>query len=511
MCEYAHAMGNGPGGLKEYWEVVERFPRLQGGFVWDWADQGLRQDAQEGEWWFAYGGDLGDEPNDGNFCINGLVGPDRTPHPGLLELKKVYEPVCVEPVDLESGVLRITNKLASADLGGLEAEWRLEADGQLLQSGGLPGLDVSVGGSVEVSIPYEKPELVPGTEYWLGLSFTQAGDMLWGPAGREVAWAQFLLPFQVLRQPQQLDTMHELTVEETGAAVVVRGPDLSLTFDRGTGHISDWQHLGRVVVRHGPQMNLWRAPTDNDARRMAARWQAAGLDRLQERVGAVAVERIKPQLVRVRMDTADPQAGVTGRYDYLIFGSGDVVLEHTVELAQALPPLPRVGVKLVLPGECQEFAWYGRGPHETYADRKQGARVGVYRDTVRGQLVPYVTPQEYGNRTGVRWVALTDDDGAGLLAVGHPNLNVSAHHYTAHDLARARHARELVPREEIILNLDLAQSGLGSESCGPGVLPQYRLEAQRYSYRLRLRPLSGTGESPLELSKQVLPSFESTA
>ena len=510
MCEYAHAMGNSPGGLKEYWDLIERFPRLQGGFVWDWVDQGLRQVTAEGEEWFAYGGDLGDEPNDGNFCMNGLVGPDRTPHPGLLELKKVYEPVAVEPVDLEGGVLRIINKQACEDLSGLEAAWTLEADGQVLQSGALPGLAAPAGGSAEVSIPYKMPELAPGAEYWLGLSFTRAGDMLWDLRGREIAWAQFLLPYQAFPHPLQPDTMSALTIEETGEAVFVRGQRFVLTIDRRTGRISDWRYQGRAVVRRGPQMNLWRAPTDNDARRSAERWQAAGLDRLREQLGAISVERIKPQVVRVRVDTADPQVGVTSRYNYWVYGTGDLLLEHTVELAQALPPLPRVGIKLVLPEGFQEFAWYGRGPHETYSDRKQGGRVGVYRSTVRDELVPYETPQEYGNRTDVRWAALTRGDGAGLLAVGQPVLNVSAHQYTARDLANARHAHELTPRQEIILNLDLTQSGLGSESCGPGVLPQYRLEDRRYSYRLRLRPLSGTGESPAELSKQVLPIFEST-
>jgi len=510
MCEYAHAMGNGPGGLKEYWDLIERFPRLQGGFIWDWVDQGLRQITIEGEEWFAYGGDLGDEPNDGNFCINGLVGPDRKPHPGLMEAKKVYEPVAVEPVDLEEGVLRIVNKQARADLRGLEAVWVLVADGQVLQSGDLPGLDAPAGGSVEVSIPYEKPQPVPGTEYWLGLSFTQAGDMLWGLRGREIAWAQFLLPYQVSPQPLQLDAMPALSVKEGRVGVIVQGRDFTLTFDRETGQISDWQHRDHTVVRRGPQMNLWRAPTDNDARRMAARWHAAGIDQLQESVRAVSVERLLPQVVRVCVDAGDPRVGVSSRYSYWIFGTGDVLLENTFELVEGLPPLPRVGVKLILPRAYQQFAWYGRGPHETYADRKQGARVSVYQTTVRGEPVPYVTPQEYGNRTDVRWAALTGDDGAGLLVVGQPVLNVSAHPYTARDLAQARHTHELTPREEITLNLDLAQSGLGSESCGPGVLPQYRLEDRRYSFRLRLCPLSGSGESPVHLSKQVLPIFENT-
>jgi beta-galactosidase/beta-glucuronidase len=508
MCEYAHAMGNGPGGLKEYWEVIERFPRLQGGFIWDWADQGLWQVTDDGVEWFAYGGDLGDEPNDGNFGMNGLVGPDRTPHPGLLELKKVYEPVLVEPVDLGSGALRIINRYDSRSLSGLEVAWTLEADGRVLQSGCLPGLDVPTGGRTEVSIPYKKPVVVPGTEHWLGISFRESVDKPWGPAGFEAAWAQFLLPYWVSPQSLQLDTMPSLSVKQARKAVVVDGQGFSLAFERGTGHICYWQHLGRDVVKYGPRINLWRAPTDNDAPRMAACWRAALLHRLREQLETFSVEHLRPQVVRARAEAADPRVGVTSRYDYCVFGTGDVLLEHTVELVEGLPPLPRVGVKLVLPGEYQAFGWYGRGPHETYSDRKEGARVAVYHSAVRDELVPYEKPQEYGNKTDVRWAALTNEDGAGLLAVGQPVLNVSAHHYTAHDLARARHAHELTPREDIVLNLDLAQSGLGSESCGPGVLPQYRLQARRYCYRLRLRPLAGTDESPVELSKQVLPFVE---
>jgi beta-galactosidase len=504
LCEYAHAMGNGPGGLKEYWETIERHPRLQGGFVWDWVDQGLRQVTGDGREWFAYGGDFGDQPNDGNFCINGLVGPDRTVHPSLWELKKMHEPVVVQPLDLDSGLVRITNRYTFADLGELDAAWTLEADGQVLQSGELSGLDAPPGRSVEVSVPYQEPGIVPGTEYWLGLRFTLAGDTVWALRGHEIAWAQFQLPFASPGQAVPADTMPPLTVEESRAGVSIQASAFSLTFDRRSGYISRWQHRGRVVVRHGPQLNLWRAPTDNDARRMAARWQEAGLDRLREQAVAVSVERVNPSVVRVRVESADPQLGVRSRYDYTVYGSGDLELEHTVELAGHLPPLPRLGVRLVLPGEYEQFAWYGRGPHETYPDREQGARLGLYRSTVHGQFVPYVTPQEHGNKTGVRWAALTDEDGNGLLAVGQPTLNISAHHYTARDLAQARHTHELFPRQDIFLNLDLAQSGLGSESCGPGVLPQYQLDGRVYRYRLRLRPLSGAADSPVELSKKVL-------
>jgi beta-galactosidase/beta-glucuronidase len=505
LCEYAHAMGNSPGGLKEYWQTIERHPRLQGGFVWDWVDQGLRQITADGRLWFAYGGDFGDQPNDGNFCINGLLGPDRTIHPGLWELKKMHEPVVVEPLNLDSGLVRITNRHTFSDLKELDAAWTLEADGQVLQSGELSGLDAPPGGSVEVSIPYQRPGIAPGTEYWLGLRFTLARDTQWAQRGHEVAWAQFQLPFASPGQVMLANSMLPLTVEESQAAVSIQGSAFSLTFDRRSGQISHWQHRGRVVVRRGPQLNLWRAPTDNDAKRMAARWQEAGLDRLREQAMTVSVERVNSSVVRVRVESADPHLGVKSRYDYAVYDSGDLELEHTVELAGHLPPLPRLGVRLHLPGEYEQLAWYGRGPHETYSDREQGARMGLYRSTVHGQFVPYVTPQEHGNKTGVRWVALTDEDGSGLMAVGRPTLSVSAHHYAARDLAQARHTHELCPRQDICLNLDLAQSGLGSESCGPGVLPQYQLDERVYRYSLRLRPLSGATDSPVELSKQVLP------
>lgn len=502
MCEYAHAMGNSPGGLKEYWEAIERYPRLQGGFVWDWVDQGLRQVTEQGKEWFAYGGDFGDEPNDGNFCINGLVGPDRTPHPGLWELKKMHEPVLVEPIDLAAGQFRISNRYAFSNLSELDGTWTLEADGKVLQSGALPRPDTPPGASSLVTVPFERPDPVPGTELWLGLRFALCKDTHWALQGHEVAWAQFPLPFSMPTPAVQPQAMPPLTFEETRAEIVVRGQAFTLTFDRKSGIIANWDHTGHTVVWSGPRLNLWRAPTDNDARNLAALWQKAGLDQLCEEVQGLSAEQVTPQVVQVVVETTERQVGAASRYGYTIYGSGDVVLELTLELEDGLPPLPRVGVTLFVPDGYEELTWFGLGPHETYPDRKLGARIGVYHSTVRDQYVDYVMPQEHGNKTDVRWAALTDAHGTGLLVVGMPHLQVSAHHYTAQDLAQARHPHELFWREDITLNLDLAQSGLGSESCGPGVLPQYRLEEQLYHYRLRLRPLSGPSASPTELSRQ---------
>jgi beta-galactosidase len=504
MCEYAHAMGNSPGGLKEYWEAIEAHPRLQGGFVWDWVDQGLRQVNEDGEEWYAYGGDFGDMPNDGNFCINGLVWPHRVPQSALWELKKVHEPVHVEAVDLERGRLKITNRQLCSNLEGLAITWALEADGKRLRDGVLPALDTPPGASTEIELPYERPHLVAGTECWLVLRFTLAQDTLWAEKGHEVAWSQFLLPWTAPGPEMDLGAMPELGVEEGAAAVTLRGSDFSLVFDRASGRIIAWDVGGSPILRSGPELNLWRAPTDNDAKRLAGLWREAGLHRLVERATAFSVAQQTPQWTQVTVETRDDRAGVTSRYVYDVYGSGDVVLEHTLQLDKDLPPLPRIGIKLTLPEGYEQFSWYGRGPHESYADCKLGAPIDVHSGTVNEQYVPYIKPQEHGNKTDVRWATLTNVRGEGLLVVGLPLLNVSVHRYTSDDLTAAEHTCALQAQKDIILNVDLAQSGLGSESCGPGVLPQYRLEEPEYRYRLRLTPLSGPTSSPINLAKKSI-------
>jgi beta-galactosidase/beta-glucuronidase len=507
-CEYAHAMGNGPGGLGDYWDAIERYPRLQGGFVWDWMDQGLRQVTKDGQEWFACGGDFGDEPHDGSFCLNGLIGPDRGPHPGLWELKKVHEPVLVEALDLSYGKLMVTNRYAFTSLAILDVTWELEAEGELLQSGSLPGLGTAPGASSLLTIPFQRPDPVPGAEYWLKVSFKLAQDAACLPRRHCVAWAQFPLPIAAPPQTICPHAMPSLSVETIDSAFVLTGSDFSLVFDRVSGCLTRWEYQGRPVVQRGPELNLWRAPTDNDAEHLAARWQAAGLDRLQERLLVASLEQVAPQVVRVSVATTDERVGVTSHYSYTVYGSGDVIMEHSIELVEGLPPLPRLGVRLVVPGEYRRMVWYGLGPYETYSDRNRGASVGLYRSLVDGRDMPYVVPQEYGNKTEVRWASFTNEKGAGLLAVGMPLLSVSAHPYAATDLARAQHTFELKRRNNITLNLDLAQSGLGSESCGPGVLPHYRLEARSYRYALRLRPLSGVADAPAVLSRQAFPPLQ---
>ena len=506
MCEYAHAMGNSPGAFREYWDIIEKYPRVAGGFVWDWVDQGLRK-REKGKTWFTYGGDYGDSPNDNNFCINGLIWPDQEPYPSLWELKKVHEPVQVAAVSLEAGTFRVTNGYMFSNLGHLDINWTMEADGKVLQAGRLPCLDTRPGESATVQVSYQRPVLTPGTEYWLMLRFTLNASFPLLEQGHEVAWAQFALPFAVKHSVWHYNEMSPLAVERTPAqgkipaTLVVHGKDFVFIFEQATGRIVMWQYHGQMVLKGTPALNLWRAPTDNDAKRMAVLWHNAGLDALFEVLQSFTVEEASPQVVRVKMAMMTNVPGVTSNYVYVIYGSGDLVVEHTVHIAGDVPPLGRVGLKLTLPGNYERFTWYGRGPHESYVDRKQSARMGVYRSTVTDEYVPYVKPQEHGNKTDVRWAALTDRRGAGLLVVGNPVFEVSAHHFTAQELERAQHTHELETQDDITLNVDFAQSGLGSASCGPGVLPQYQLTQTEYKYCLRFRPLAA-GDSPVKLSKQ---------
>ena len=428
----------------------------------------------------------------------------------------------VEPVDLLARQVQIVNRHHFSDLSGLDVSWTLSADDQVLQTGQLPRLDTPAGASEMVTIPFDRPALEPGVEYWLTISFHLAQAKSWAEAGHEVAWAQFRVPFDVPAGPVlSIVDMPGLALKESERDVTLRGPDWGLVFDKQEGVIASWQYRGMELVQRGPALNIWRAPTDNDEGPKwnkdlisAKKWREAGLDRLRHRVEKVTVNHLKPQVVQVEVRSfvcaPDHTDGFACAYRYAIFGSGDVLLDVHVVPSGSLPPLPRVGVRMTLPGGDERFTWYGRGPHETYADRKMGAQVGVYSGTVDGQYVPYIAPQENGNKTDARWVSLTNESGIGLLVVGtaadgsHPLLEVSAHHFTAGDLAKARHTHELERREEITLNLDYRQSGLGGASCGPATLPQYLIAPEEIRFGLRLKPFSLEQASPMQLSKQEI-------
>ncbi|MHB9132123.1 MAG: beta-galactosidase, LacZ type [Armatimonadota bacterium] len=498
MCEYAHAMGNGPGGLKEYWDTIYQYPRLQGGFIWEWVDHGIRQHTADGTEYFAYGGDFGDQPNDGNFVCDGLIFPDRIPSPGLIEYKKVIEPVQVEAVDLAAGEVALINRYDFRTLDDLRLSWSVSADGRVLESGTAPIPAIAAGQRGTVKIPYTQPAPQPGTEYCLTLSFALAQDELWAAAGHEVAWAQFTLPVAVpAGRVLVANEMPALSLEESGNLICVTGSDFSLTFDRVYAQLKSWQVNGQPLLAAGPRLNFWRAVTDNDRGWDNAKpWRDARLDSLQHRTNSVEVCQLADQVVQIKASVriAPPilPSCFLCDYTYTIYGSGDMLLEvHGVPQGNMPPTLPRIGLQMTLPKSLEQVAWFGRGPGESYADTKQAGRFGLWHAGVDDLYTPYIMPQENGNRTDVRWVALTNAHGAGLLAVGQPELNFSAHRFTTMDFERARHTYDLTPRDEITLNLDYRQNGIGTGSCGPGPWEHYLLKPEEFRFTLRLRPIAG--------------------
>jgi beta-galactosidase len=510
LCEYSHAMGNSNGNLKDYWDAIYKYERLQGGFIWDWVDQGLRQPipGRPDEFYFAFGGDF--EPpgvyHDDNFLMNGLVSADRVPHPGLLELKKVYQYITVERVDLSRGEMKVTNGYAFIDLAGFDGFWELEGDGDLLASGKLPKLDLAPAESQMVTIPLPIIEPQPGVEYWLNLSFRLATDTSWADRGHEVAWEQFKLDIVVEAPALDVAEMPPLELDDGSDQLTVSGDGFTVRFDATTGTIASWVADGTELIRSGPRPNFWRAPTDNDRGNgwpeRCAPWKVATGN--WQVIGSV-VETPSPAEVKVRFEGSFPDINSTNQVVYTVLGSGDIIVEHSFTPGEGeLPEVPRFGMQLVIPGGFETVTWYGRGPHESYWDRKAGARVGRWSGTVDEQFVDYSEPQENGNKTDVRWVSVTNDEDVGLLVVGEPLIAFSAHHYTTEDLETAKHSFEMEYRQDITFNVDMGQTGVGGDtSWGARTHDQYTLWPEPMSYSFRIRPLAPSDPPAMELARRT--------
>ncbi len=516
LCEYAHAMGNGPGGLSDYWEAFWRYDRLLGGCVWEWLDHGIRRTTADGCTYFAYGGDFGDEPNDDNFVCDGLLFSDRTPSPGLLEYKKVLEPVYVEVVELspEMAKLSMYNRYDFLTLEHLLASWQVAEDGAVIAAGEIAKLEIPPGASTTVELPYEVPSPAPGAVYDLTLRFTLAHATPWAEAGYEVAFAQFELPVDAAPAiAVGPGSRAALDCREEGARLHIIGGETGICFDIARGRIDGWSYAGRLLLVAGPRLTLWRAAIDNEARgggaRVGQEWRAHFLHLVEHRVDGFEWEQLGGGAIRVtvRSCLVPPvyEAAFDCRYTYTLLPGGDILLEVQGTPRGEWPAtIPRIGLEMTLPGELDRVQWLGGGPAESYADTKQAARRGLWRAGVDDLFTPYVRPQENGNHTDTRWVALQDTRGAGLLAAGDPTIDFSAHRFTTEDIDRAQHTCELVPRPTITLHLDYRQNGVGTGSCGPGVMPPYQLHAVPFVFRVRLQPLVPGGSSPREMGRQAL-------
>ena len=469
MCEFSHAMGNSNGTLADYWDAIESTPGLQGGFIWEWWDHGLVQTLPDGRRRWAYGGDFGDAPNDGNFCIDGLVWPDRTPKPALWEHKQLASPVRASAGSdgLRGGRLEIENRQHFRDLSWLRARYEVSVDGEVVRDGDLALPATAPGARATVALPEgagRSPKDRAG-EAWLTVRFLTAEAEAWAPAGFEVGWSQVRLdkPTSARRS--------------SGAA----GKDRPEVDRDGL--------LVHPLLSAPPLLSLWRAPTDNDRIGVAARqWQAAGTDSLERRLTSIE-ESGDATVVRSEYVT---KAGIVVRHEQTLrcTAGGGIAVEEVAEIPAELTDLARVGTVFETVPGLEEIEWFGLGPHESYPDRKRGARVGRWRSSVSDMYVPYVRPQENGGRAEVRWVELGGAAAEGLrIELADPG-QVCASHFRAADLAAASHDVDLSPRPETIVHLDAAHRGLGTASCGPDTLPQYLVGPGSYRWSWTLRGLS---------------------
>ncbi len=468
LLEYSHAMGNSNGTLAEYWEAIESTAGLQGGFIWEWWDHGLMQRLPDGRRRWAYGGDFGDVPNDGNFCIDGMVWPDRRPKPALWEHQQLAAPVVVSATTatLGRGEIEIRNRGFFRDLAWLRADYELSVDGKVVREGVLKLPPVPPQGAAVISIPDWNLTADPsGHERWLTIHFTTASAAAWAPEGYEVCWAQLELGSSGPPRLNRPRSPGDSSVEVDADGLLVH-PQLAAS----------------------PRLSLWRAPTDNDRiGGMAAEWQAWGLDDMNRTVQSVTREG----------GTTDVCAEYRGRGGIVVehrqqlteLESGAILVEEEATIPEAVTDLARVGAVLEITPGLERLEWLGRGPHETYPDRRVGGAHGIWQSTVTEQYVPYIKPQENGGHADVRWLRLADGDGVGVQITLDRPRQVSATHFHAADLAAVGHDIDLVPRAETVVHIDAAHRGLGTASCGPDTLPKYIPGAGTYRWSWTLEPL----------------------
>lgn len=514
LCEYAHAMGNSVGNLQDYWEVIEKYDVLQGGFIWDWVDQGLKARTPEGETYYGYGGDFGGQylQNDRNFCLNGLVDPDRAPHPHLYEVKKVYQYIKFKDFDPATGRLTIYNGYDFQNLDDYTFHWRLLEDGREVKSGELGSLALPARTATTVEI--ELPALTSGREYYLQLSAKLKNDQPLLSAGHEVAAEEFQLTTAEAGPVFTPRPDKTVAVERTAGEVTVRGEGFTARFDLTTGRLAALDYGQGNLLRQSPRPNFWRAPTDNDfgynMPRVMGVWKAATREQELQSV-SVATARTLADNAQA-LATGSREAALahlsatyrlggleqgTATLTYTINGAGEILVETQLSgISDQQPPIPRLGVNLVLDNRFQQADWYGRGPQENYQDRKTAAFVGRYTLPVQQLMHPYIRPQENGYRTEVRRVAFHDEQGRGVAFTAVDTLlSFSAHHQLNSDFDEGdqkiqRHTFDVPHRKLVNVNIDYKQMGVGGDdSWGARPHAEYMIPASDYTYRFMLAPV----------------------
>lgn len=507
LCEYSHAMGNSNGGLSDYYDLFRMERGIQGGFIWEWCDHALRLKTPDGRDFWAYGGDFGDTPNDANFVCDGIVGPDRVPHPAAWEFQHLAQPVSASLVSCRSGSVRlsITNRRDFTDLSDLTASWVLRRDGVARARGKVAMPSVKPGASAVLALKTgSSPD--PSALWTLDLDYSTKRETPALPRGHRVGWDQLLLatPAATPAAPSPARKRARPLLEEEKSCFRVTDDRTVFLIEKSSGHLVSLIFHGEEILARCPLATVWRAATDNDGLKLwtgqenkpLGRWLAAGYDRLEPKNHAAPTVAMTPAGLRFATVSTLAAPGAPEAFrvtTQLLLGAGQFQLGFRIKrLRDDLPDLPRFGFEMALAPGFEELAWLGRGPWESYPDRKAAARLGLYRSTVTDQYVPYVMPQEHGHHTDTKWIELSSDAAVLRLESAQP-FGFSARHHSTAALWRAKHSCDLAPDPLAWLNLDHAHRGLGTASCGPDTHPRFQLTKSAYGFAVtgKLRHKTG--------------------
>ena len=502
LCEYAHAMGNSVGNLQDYWDIIEKYPSLQGGHIWDWVDQGILAKNEAGEKYWAYGGDLAPKgtPSTANFCMNGLIAADRTLKPHIHEVKKVYQNITFDVRDYHSGLVELNNKYFFTNLDEFDFTWRLEGNGDVLATGKIENVSLAPQTKGIFTTQFPEINVQPGTEYFVNFYATTKKEAGLLKAGTELASGQVALPFFKASTPAV--SSQSINVSEADNLLVLSAGEVSVGFDKTSGALCSFKQNQKEYVKEALRPNFWRPVTDNDMGNRMNRtlrvWREAGanaklVNMEQHKQGSDAYEVVSTY--KLPVDESDFIV------KYVFSNEGNVDVNCTfIPANDTLPFMPRVGITITLNKEYDQMEWLGRGPHENYCDRNTSSYVGHYQGSVAEQYFAYDRPQENGNKTDVRWMSLTDKQGEGLMVIGAPYISSSAYQFPNEDLDEPgirksqRHTCDVQPKDMITWNIDWKQMGVGGDTSW-GAYPHqpYLIPAQRVSFSFTFCPAQQNG------------------
>ncbi len=497
LCEYSHAMGNSNGNLYKYWDKIYSYPRLQGAFIWDWVDQGLLREDENGSY-FVYGGDFDEVIHDGNFCINGLVSPDRQPHPGLHEVKHQLQNVKVTWDGQNPNVYFLENRYFFKSLDHLAGDWTLLHNGVKLSEGKIQMAETQAGNKIQIQLPIfgKTVKIKPGSEYCVNFKFSLLDDALWAKSGHVVAEDQILIQkrLSLANSPASTSFVSPVKYRQSSENLTAEAGGKQFIFDMKTGELASVKLADKLILDTPLTQNFWRAPTDNDeggeSKSFAHQWLQAGIDKRQREVVSVDIKESSSTAVKIQVQEnyVYPKGNIRSELLYTVLGNGDLKIHIQSNIEASLPVLPRIGVSFKLPQEFSQLKWYGRGPGESYSDRKKGSMLGIYSGTVLEQYHPYVRPQENGNKTDVRWASLSNHDGAGVIIYGDSEFNLSVHHYSLENLTIATHTYMVENEGPVTVNIDHKMMGVGGDdSWSPRTHQEFLIKPDTYSYTIILR------------------------